>query len=618
MRIRRLGAVNVWVGLVGVALLGAAVSARELPDVGFPRILIHNFDERPPMPRAQIEALAQRDLVILSSIFRKDYEDIAAIRALNPNIIILQYALTFQAGFDDRAALSNDEEAALFLSHPETWLTTTPLAALAQPLSSDIQTLSLSAPLPDFATAGWQPVLLCDGELMRVESAEGKDLKVRRGWLKSAPAEHAQGAALCMVTQPFDGFFFDEGQGAVSTPQADLSRDGKADEPLEVQRAMDHGLQLMCERLRERCGDDTILLLNNNRNLVPSVNGRHCEHFADVLADSAKGPNARTPWMFGNWAYSTEPCRAWLDTGHPPSLVANSSQPGTWTDRRQVRFGLASALLFDGFFQYRAHSGDKENWSHWFDEYSVDTAGKATDGTTGRHWLGRPLGPARQATQALTTPNLVAGAAWALDVTRPGLAQTRLESEGGVLRATIDALRSTKPGAVSLSAPGTGALKPTSEYTLDLEVRASSPRLVDFSIAAGKAKGASSGSRIQIPLYVKSQWERHVLTCFNASDKPLQPYQLVFGLGRDEGTVELRGTSWREGTEEGVWTREFEHGAVVVSPTRQPQTAGGLQGFRKILGMQDPAHNNGGSVPASLTVAPLDAYLLWRVAEIPH
>ena len=107
-----------------------------------------------------------------------------------------------------------------------------------------------------------------------------------------------------------------------------------------------------------------------------------------------------------------EPYRAYQGAGAQPRLSLNSSQPGTWTDYRQLRFALGSCLLLDGCFQFRQMSGDNGNWQHWYDEFSVDASGAATDGRSGRNWLGRPLGAARQIVVPLTNPNLLAQAAW--------------------------------------------------------------------------------------------------------------------------------------------------------------------------------------------------------------
>lgn len=68
----------------------------------------------------------------------------------------------------------------------------------------------------------------------------------------------------------------------------------------------------------------------------------------------------------------------------------------------------------------------------------------------------------------------------------------------------------------------------------------------------------------------------------------------------------------------GVWMREFQHGLVVVNGSITPQTAPLPWGaWRKIRGWYDTAYNDGQMVGQQLTVAPLDAYMLWRESTMP-
>ena len=60
-------------------------------------------------------------------------------------------------------------------------------------------------------------------------------------------------------------------------------------------------------------------------------------------------------------------------------------------------------------------------------------------------------------------------------------------------------------------------------------------------------------------------------------------------------------------------TREFEHGFVVVNTGDAAATVSVPAGFAKLQGTQDPAHNDGSSVTAPLSVAAHDAYLLRRL-----
>ena len=74
----------------------------------------------------------------------------------------------------------------------------------------------------------------------------------------------------------------------------------------------------------------------------------------------------------------------------------------------------------------------------------------------------------------------------------------------------------------------------------------------------------------------------------------------------------MRQLSCQAGVEDCGWTREFENGLVVVNPTPLRQTFTGLGGYQRILGTQDPRHNNGLAVPDPFVVEPWDAYLLLR------
>ncbi len=473
-------------GLAAIALatpLRAVIPSASAEEAEYPRILIHNFQERPPMPRKQIEALARRDLVILSPIFRHDYADIAAIRKLNPKVTVLQYALTFQVAVDDRAQLSNDDEAALFAPHAEAWLSTAPVAVLERAVEPQETSLVLSAPLAKPRARGFLPLLLCGSELMRVTALEGTRVTVLRGGCGTAAGAHAAGTPVARVTQPpswttwyravtdrsevlninlsdrapaiggrqpwqikadylaeswgnaewrqaFDGFFLDEGQAQVAPQGIDLDRNGQPDEPSEIYASMQRGERLLTQRLRARCGSKAILVFNNTGEIIPGASGRHREHFADVrLGRSAASGSWLAP--MGNWAYSIEPMRAWTELGHAPAYVLNSSQPGTWDDYRQVRFGLASAVLFGSYFQYRAQSGDRANWQHWFDEFAVDAEGKPSSAAGDRHWLGRPLGPARQIVGPLATVNQAADAAWRIAVAPSQSAAAAPRPRGG-------------------------------------------------------------------------------------------------------------------------------------------------------------------------------------------
>ena len=80
---------------------------------------------------------------------------------------------------------------------------------------------------------------------------------------------------------------------------------------------------------------------------------------------------------------------------------ATSSPVGARPNYRKMRFGLGTALLKDGFFNYGAStSGHAAGGLFWFDEFDNNGAG--------RGYLGAPIGAAEVA-PPLTTRDLVSG-----------------------------------------------------------------------------------------------------------------------------------------------------------------------------------------------------------------
>ena len=568
--------------------------------------------------------------------------------------------------------IGNLDEAREFVGHPEVWLYEYPTGRLAADLLPDqreavvqgmearIQaTLGKSKRNPQADSA--HAVLAIGDELLRVESMNGKGLTLRRGQCGTKPARHQAGAVVRMVNQCswansvqrsgpdvellrinlsdraptvggrkpwqikadfylntywkdpvwracFDGFFFDNGHEwqFVAKRPMDLDGDGRKD--TDAFASLEKGVRSFFAYLREKGGPDLLAVPNNLDDLLPAANGRHREHFAGNVHVPQFTQAESEKWQFSVWEYSMEPYRAYQSAGAPPQLSINSCQPGTWTDHRAVRFGLGSTLLLNGCFQFRQLSGDNGNWQYWYDEFSVDASGAATDGRVGRHWLCKPLGAARQVVEPLASPNLLAAAQWMLH-TNPA-ATADFKNRDGVLSVQVTRLPDHQAENVQLTAPISANLRLGDTATLSLEMRASTPRLIQFALAGGEV--LPFRSKVLAPLFVNTNWTHRVFSFTFRDERPMNGYPLSFSVGDDVGTVELRNVFWQMGGAVKGWLREFEHGLVVVNPTLQPQDFAMPGNFKRIRGTQDAAHNNGEPVGRTLTVAPCDAYLLLR------
>jgi hypothetical protein len=66
-----------------------------------------------------------------------------------------------------------------------------------------------------------------------------------------------------------------------------------------------------------------------------------------------------------------------------------------------------------------------------------------------------------------------------------------------------------------------------------------------------------------------------------------------------------------------VWRRDFRHGSALVNPTDQSKLVRGLgqKVYRKVAGVQDQEHNDGGAVYDTLRVQPGDGYVLVWISE---
>ncbi len=163
----------------------------------------------------------------------------------------------------------------------------------------------------------------------------------------------------------WDGVFYDNLTASISWLDAniDLNSDGKSEANWQVDRAWRQGaLQIL--KATQDFEQDFILVGNSasDINLHTYLNGRMFETFP-------------TPWEGnGQWADSM---RLYLRTlpeknlePHIYIINSNTENTGVMDNYRQMRFGLTSTLLGDGFFSFdygdRAHS---QLW--WYDEYSV-------------------------------------------------------------------------------------------------------------------------------------------------------------------------------------------------------------------------------------------------------
>jgi len=246
-----------------------------------------------------------------------------------------------------------------------------------------------------------------------------------------------------------------------------------------------------------------------------------------------------------------------------------------------VRFGLALALMNDGFFTYDlGDAGGNVAW--WYDEYDFS--------------LGMPTGPNKQL-NTRRGPNLVSNGGfeqgangWYLYVADDGHAaatsaiDSNISAEGGnAFRIDITGPDSDEwninvsQGNVPLTAGAT--------YQLQFWARASKPVSIVADMQGGPPDYPNYGLYTWVNL--TSTWQLYNLTFqapTTANDGAVQ-----FNVGPAAASIWIDGVQLTAAPPD-IYRRDFTRGAVLLNGTGSPQTIAPGPGFRRFSGTQAPRY----------------------------
>lgn len=278
--------------------------------------------------------------------------------------------------------------------------------------------------------------------------------------------------------------------------------------------------------------------------------------------------------------------------------------PGWHPNYKKMRFGLATTLMNNGFFDYEINTaGHGALGLLWFDEY--DNAGQA------RGYLGQPTGAARMALPPLATADKLAGhgsfsttsqlAAWGTWVMPGYTIQKSLIN--GVARLIVTGPRRMASasaqfyhGKVWVAKGGT--------YTLSFRAKASTP----LTIGMGVVKASSGRGYISFgTVPVGTAWKTYQLE--GVSNSADAAARLLFLVGGKNATIRIDDVKFQSGKRWEVYRRDFAGGTALVNPTSKVLTVPLDRVFRKIAGTQDSITNNGEYV-SSVTLASQDGLVL--------
>lgn len=385
------------------------------------------------------------------------------------------------------------------------------------------------------------------------------------------------------------------------------------------------GLRQYESRLRALVGDETILFVNLGMANYDLLNGNNYEgfpaeggdHYGRPWRSTVFGPTANGGYF--DWiAQARQPNLTMIETyeddgGPDPGGDGEYDnpcvKPGFVPNYRKMRFGLATALLNDGFFSYEINTnGHGSLCLLWFDEY--DNAGQ------GRGYLGQPLGPAVRVLPELAAPSLLPGGPmdsqddfdnWEL-WTDTGYAGTvtldTAVKHGGAASARVDITQAAGTDWQASLVFEPLALAKGQDYTLSFWARAAAPRPI--SAWAQQNQDPWNTWLDYQAIALTTGWQYVEIPARSLGDDAQASFN--FGFGQAAGTVWLDDIRLQTGSRE-AWRRDYTNGVALLNATSSTQVIDLHGSFRKLNGPQAPTVNDGALV-SQVTLPPLDGIIL--------
>ena len=289
----------------------------------------------------------------------------------------------------------------------------------------------------------------------------------------------------------------------------------------------------------------------------------------------------------------------------------------SYNNCRVMRLGLGSAALADGFGVFGgqdrdAFHADYHKW--WYDEYAVDLqTGRASDKLADTGWLGQPLSNYYQMVWVGDQPEGVLNGdfegnnlvnQWTFHQSNPSsFTQDTVVFAHGKASARVDIPQSnptawTTNAAAAIQFP----LQPYTTYSATVWMKATTPRTIPIVIGVPGQPAMFSRS-----IEVGTQWRQYQVPFTTVEQSG--NVALDFFFAKDAGSVWLDDVHFQQGIST-VYRRDFQHGCVLVnSSTDNSADVKMERSFRRILGISDPATNDG-SIGTHQFVPPSDAVFL--------
>jgi len=298
-------------------------------DEGFPKLA--NYFTGWDLTEAQISQLAKWDLVILSpQALERQPQIITELRQANPNIKILVYVLIQEINIKPEIVNASPYYQTIYntVSQNNWWLKT--VSGQNVNWWPNTWLINATSSAPKSADQNWGdylPQLIYD-QFLKNDS--------------------------------WDGVFYDNTWYNISwlNQPLDVNQDGITDSTTFMDDKWREGISQILTKTRNLAPHKLILVNNNTNYYNDKLNGRMQENFPNEIE--------------GSWANSINNYLN-ANLGNAPQyfvINATTKNAGAQTDYQTMRFGLASALLGNGYYSFDFGDQGHENiW--WYDEYDI-------------------------------------------------------------------------------------------------------------------------------------------------------------------------------------------------------------------------------------------------------
>ena len=392
----------------------------------------------------------------------------------------------------------------------------------------------------------------------------------------------------------------------------------------EFDKAWNEGLIFYEQTIRKAVGHDKLIVVNWGMPNVNLLNGNTFEGFP-----RDDGTSYQSTWnqtMFGNVVFGS--VLFWNQNALKPNLTLIQTyedddypqptfrgeydnpceKPGFQPNYQKMRFGLASALLADGYFSYEMNTnGHASLCLMWFDEY--DNHGN------GRGYLGMPLKPAERIIPVFNSPNLLSGG----DFEKQSDLQlwSAWAKENIFIKTDLDNTSQTGKNSILLEVDKTQGVDWEASFSFDsIVIDKKEDYTLTFWAKADKERNISIWlQQNRDPweviidfgkVHLHKEWQKVELSL--PAERSEKFASLLFALGETNGKVWLDNITLQKGSHNLYW-REFAHGLVIVNATSQRQHVKLPRAYKKIKGSQVPAVNNGALV-YEVDLMPRDGLIL--------